>query len=288
MYKRQLVERVEADRKKRIIKVVYRTVAPVAGELRTRLCASLAPLFPGFLVSLQGLFEYDRLTPQAVLDLAMELREDGMPLNGFLYGASVEMSDGEIRVVVLNGTCLLGQMKFEQLLAERIEQRTGVLPVVRFVDGAPQSPIAMPQTPPEPVVFVQHKEPPKKKAMKIDGLELTDTPVKVLCGKHFQPQKLTALKDLGAMAAGKVTVWGDVFLTEQKGSKMKIYSVSMTDYSGSISLKIRMNMTEDGSVWEDLQNGDTLVVRGECTFDRYDKDYVICLLYTSPSPRDCS
>ena len=77
-YAGALVERVEADRKKRIIKVVYRTVAPVAGELRTRLCASLAPLFPGFLVSLQGLFEYDRLTPQAVLDLAMELREDGM------------------------------------------------------------------------------------------------------------------------------------------------------------------------------------------------------------------
>ena len=73
-YAGALVERVEADRKKRIIKVVYRTVAPVAGELRTRLCASLAPLFPGFLVCLQGLFEYDRLTPQSVLDLAMELR----------------------------------------------------------------------------------------------------------------------------------------------------------------------------------------------------------------------
>ena len=111
--------------------------------------------------------------------------------------------------------------------------------------------------------------------MKIEGLELTDSPVKVLSGKHFQPQKLTALKDLGAMAAGKVTVWGDVFFTEQKGSKMKIYSVSITDYTGSISLKIRMNMADDGSVWEDLQNGDTLVVRGECTFDRYDKDYVI-------------
>ena len=278
-YAGALVERVEADRKKRIIKVVYRTVAPVAGELRTRLCASLAPLFPGFLVCLQGLFEYDRLTPQSVLDLAMELREEGLPLNGFLYGASVEIAEQEIRVTVINGTHLLGQMKFGEMLAQQIERRTGVLPVVRLVDGAPQNALtaqpAAPEQPPAAVVFAQQKVPSKKKAMKIEGLELTDSPVKVLSGKHFQPQKLTALKDLGAMAAGKVTVWGDVFFTEQKGSKMKIYSVSFTDYTGSISLKIRMNMADDGSVWEDLQNGDTLVVRGECTFDRYDKDYVI-------------
>ena len=138
-YAGALVERVEADRKKRIIKVVYRTVAPVAGELRTRLCASLAPLFPGFLVCLQGLFEYDRLTPQSVLDLAMELREEGLPLNGFLYGASVEIAEQEIRVTVINGTHLLGQMKFGEMLAQQIERRTGVLPVVRLVDGAPQN-----------------------------------------------------------------------------------------------------------------------------------------------------
>ena len=254
-------------------------MAPVAGELRTRLCASLAPLFPGFLVCLQGLFEYDRLTPQSVLDLAMELREEGLPLNGFLYGASVEIAEQEIRVTVINGTHLLGQMKFGEMLAQQIERRTGVLPVVRLVDGAPQNALtvqpAAPEQPRAAVVFAQQKVPSKKKAMKIEGLELTDSPVKVLSGKHFQPQKLTALKDLGAMAAGKVTVWGDVFFTEQKGSKMKIYSVSITDYTGSISLKIRMNMADDGSVWEDLQNGDTLVVRGECTFDRYDKDYVI-------------
>ncbi len=34
-------------------------------------------------------------------------------------------------------------------------------------------------------------------------------------------------------------IWGDVFFTEVKGNYRKIYTVSITDYTGSINLKVR-------------------------------------------------
>lgn len=55
-------------------------------------------------------------------------------------------------------------------------------------------------------------------------------------GKSFKPADLRPLNDLGD--GGKVTVWGDVFFTEVKGNRRKIYFTSITDYNGSINLKV--------------------------------------------------
>ena len=68
-----LVERVEANRNKKTVTVVYRSVRPISSEMTQRLAASLPPFFPGFLVKLQGLFSYDYITPETVLDLANQL-----------------------------------------------------------------------------------------------------------------------------------------------------------------------------------------------------------------------
>ena len=73
----------------------------------------------------------------------------------------------------------------------------------------------------------------------MEGLDLTDKPVTIFHGKMFTPEKISApLKDLGG-EGGKCMIWGDVFFTEVKGSFRKIYTVSITDYTGSINLKIR-------------------------------------------------
>ncbi len=270
-----LVERVEADRKKREITVVYRTVNPVPGELRARLRASLAPLFPGFAVALQGLFEYARLTPRAVLDLANELREAGLPINGFLTGAQVTFASDAIEVCVYNGTNILRSIQFEEKLAELIGQRTGTAPQVRLVAGSEFDAKTVEQEIQKKVPALKQFVKKQAPALKVDGLDLTDAPVKVVAGRSFQPSGLSALKDLGAMAAGKVTVWGDVFFSEVKGSFNKIYSIAITDYTGSINLKIRMRQEEDGSAWEGLRSGDTLIVKGDCAYDKYEGDYVV-------------
>ena len=70
-------------------------------------------------------------------------------------------------------------------------------------------------------------------------------------------------------------IWGDVFFTEVKGNFRKIYTVSITDYTGSINLKIRAQEGEDCSKWESIPKGTTVVVRGDCSYDKYEHDYIV-------------
>lgn len=270
-----LVERVEADRKKKQLTVVYRTVNPVPGELRARLAASLAPLFPGFAVRLQGLFAYENLTPQVVLDLAEDLKENGLPINGFLAGARAEFAQDAIRIHVKNGTGILTQIEFTDKLAAHIACCTGVRPAVELtasgeLDAEEVEREILKKTPVQQ--FVKKSTAP---AVKVEGLDLEDAPAKVVAGHTFQPTGLSKLQNVGGEAVGKVTVWGDVFFNELKGSFNKIYSISITDYTGSINLKVRMGPNEDGSCWEGLTPGDTIIVKGDCAFDKYERDYVI-------------
>ena len=70
-------------------------------------------------------------------------------------------------------------------------------------------------------------------------------------------------------------IWGDVFFTEVKGNYRKIYTVSITDYTGSINLKVRAQEGEDCSKWEGIGKGSTVIVRGDCSYDKYEHDYIV-------------
>ena len=78
-------------------------------------------------------------------------------------------------------------------------------------------------------------------------------PVKVFHGKYFKPADLRPLNDLGD--GGKITVWGDVFATEIKGSRRKIYFTSITDYTGSVNVKMIGDDGADMSKWESIKPG---------------------------------
>ncbi len=111
-------------------------------------------------------------------------------------------------------------------------------------------------------------------SIKVEGLNLTDKPVTIFHGKMFTPKNLTPLKDLGG-EGGKCMIWGDVFFTEVKGNYRKIYTVSITDYTGSVNLKVRAQEGEDCSKWEGISKGSTVIVRGDCSYDKYEHDYIV-------------
>ncbi len=269
-----LVDRVEQLRQSKQIHIYLRGPVPLAAALRKQLALSLASAFAGFEVSVYSLFPFGQITPSAVMDLIEELKEEGLPVNGFLDKSRVDLEGSQLTIHLRTGLHILESIGFGDKLAQRVENRTGVLPTVKLAVEQALSNQAWEEHIQQKVPVTAFVEKKQTAALKIPGLDLTDKPVEVFHGKLFKPEALQPLKDIGG-EGGKVTVWGEVFASEVKGNFRKIYTVSITDYTGSVNLKVRAQEGEDCSKWEGLKPGTTLVIRGDCAFDKYERDYVV-------------
>ena len=269
-----LVDRVEQLRQSKQIHIYLRGPVPLAAALRKQLALSLASAFAGFEVSVYSLFPFGQITPSAVMELIEELKEEGLPVNGFLDKSRVDLEGSQLTIHLRTGLHILESIGFGDKLAQRVENRTGVLPTVKLAVEQALSNQAWEEHIQQKVPVTAFVEKKQTAALKIPGLDLTDKPVEVFHGKLFKPEALQPLKDIGG-EGGKVTVWGEVFASEVKGNFRKIYTVSITDYTGSVNLKVRAQEGEDCSKWEGLKPGTTLVIRGDCAFDKYERDYVV-------------
>ena len=269
-----LVDRVELMRQSKQIHIYLQGPVPLASALRKQLALSLASTFAGFEVSVYSLFPFGQITPSAVMDLIEELKEEGLPVNGFLDKSRVDLEGSQLTIHLRTGLHILESIGFGDKLAQRIENRTGVLPTVKLAMEQALSNQAWEEHIQQKVPVTAFVEKKQTAALKIPGLDLMDKPVEVFHGKLFKPEALQPLKDIGG-EGGKVTVWGEVFASEVKGNFRKIYTVSITDYTGSVNLKVRAQEGEDCSKWEGLKPGTTLVIKGDCAFDKYERDYVV-------------
>lgn len=77
---------------------------------------------------------------------------------------------------------------------------------------------------------------------------------------------------------GSAVVWGEIFdmgetrVTRDKSRK--IYSVSITDYTGSIMMKI-IEHVQNCRALDTLKKGMTVLVRGDIEYDKYDREVVL-------------
>lgn len=270
-----VVQSVVLNRPKRQVAISLRSAEPLGKALCGRLCSSLENEFSGYELKVLNSFAYQCITPDAVRELLDELKEDGMPINGFLDMAQpVTFDETGILLQVNAGRNILESVELPRKLAELIQSRTGGLPVVRLQEtgkGRTEKEFEKYLQEKVPVVKFEAKETPPD--FTIQGLALTGKPVRLFYGKKFKPTDVRHLNDMPD--GGKVTVWGDVFATEVKGSRRPIYFTSITDYTGSVNLKILGEDGADMSKWEGLKPGTTLVVRGNYLYDKYEHDYVI-------------
>ena len=272
-----IVERARMLRQERQVIFTLRSAAPLDKGLCARLLASLQPGYEGFELKIENLFGYASMDEAALRELMEEMKRDGVPINGFLDRCKISITGQNIRIGVCHGTKFLQEMGFENLLAQRVATHTGVKPKVTLqsaVDEAEQRQMEekLERKIAPPVVKFEKKN--TAPSIKVEGLDLTDKPVTIFHGKMFSPKNLTPLKDLGG-EGGKCMIWGDVFFTEVKGNFRKIYTVSITDYTGSINLKVRAQEGEDCSKWESIPKGTTVIVKGDCTYDKYEHDYIV-------------
>ena len=274
---RVVVEHAQMLRQERQVIFTLRSSAPLDKGLCARLLASLAPDYEGFELRINNLFGYATLDEAGLREMMEEMKRDGVPINGFLDRCRITITGQNITIGVCHGTKFLQEMQFERLLAERIAAHTGVKPKVTLESSVGEAEQRQMEEKLErkiapPVVKFEKKN--TAPSIKVEGLDLTDKPVTIFHGKMFTPKNLTPLKDLGG-EGGKCVIWGDVFFTEVKGNYRKIYTVSITDYTGSINLKIRAQEGEDCSKWESIPKGTTVVVRGDCSYDKYEHDYIV-------------
>ncbi len=270
-----LVEQIEMLRLSRKIKIGLRSGIPIPKELCERLCVSLKPVFDGFQVEICNYFPYENITEESIRRMIEELRDEDLPVNGFLDHASIRVDGLSIQIGVKVGKKILEEVNFPSCLAQKIAQRTGAEPQVILEQTEKTiSPAEWEKKVLKKVPAVKFEEKKGLPPIKIPGLDLTDKPVKLLHGKNFKPADLTPLKELGG-DGGRVMIWGDVFAVEVKGNYQKSYIISITDYTGSINLKLRSREGEDFSKWEELKKGSTLVLKGECAYDKYEHDYVV-------------
>jgi DNA polymerase III subunit alpha, Gram-positive type len=76
---------------------------------------------------------------------------------------------------------------------------------------------------------------------------------------------------------GSATVWGEIFSIEQKATRdrqRKIYSINVTDYTSSITLKV-IEMATQCKMLDTLAKGMSVLVRGNVEYDKYDHEIVL-------------
>ena len=130
-----LVDRVELYRTKRQVIICLRSADPLNQALCGRLCASLQEIFAGYELHLRNYFSYPNITPESVCLMIQELKEKGMPVNGFLdKDQPVAFGEDGITIRVNAGRTILESVEFPRVLAELIQERTGSLPIVRLAD----------------------------------------------------------------------------------------------------------------------------------------------------------
>ena len=76
---------------------------------------------------------------------------------------------------------------------------------------------------------------------------------------------------------GSVVVWGEIFDIESKETRdksKKIYSIDITDYTGSTTLKVIQDASQCKEL-DKLKKGMSILARGGLEYDKYDRENVL-------------
>ncbi len=288
-----LVEKVRINDKTSQAEISCRAARNLSPAEREAALKGLARRFPRMALRLTVLFPYEALCGEDVLALAGQLREAGIPVNGYLAGARAEVEGEAVTVAVAAGAGLLGEMGFAGELESLLERCTGKRPRVRLEQAAAPPPpeshasqsakaedrppweaAPAPATPSSPPPFTPPPQ-PKGRRVRLPGIELADAPAEVMLGRFFSPKRVLPMAEV-AEGIGKCCVCGDVFEKDDRDFPgRRILTLSVTDYEGSASLKLVGRAGERFGKLDKVAEGDTLVVSGECVYDSFAREAVI-------------
>ena len=255
------------------------------------------PAFGLSAVRLQPHFPTELFSEACVPSLVAALKERDATLNGTFNQAEAVYRDGKLSIRLAHGGYdLLAARNTDVKLKTLIKEWFGLTVSVEFVgrltvkagEGVLVEKARTEQVRKEREAAVREME-EYEEAMKEQA---SRRQVSVRDQEHLLPSIVpqTAKPVLGSIPRGKliplreasidlgnITVWGEIFSLESKETRdksKKIYSIDITDYSGSITLKLIQN-AQDCQALDKLKAGTTLLVRGEIEYDKYDRENVM-------------
>ncbi len=252
-------------------------------------------------VSIEPNFPSETFSEEYYKDLILKITQETKSLSGILRDSTAKLQ-GENLIISLvhGGKDILVDKKFDKTLQNLIRKEFNLNLSVSFegttsVDSLSSSYI-------EKHSMLMEKAQREKVVEKVELYESNmaempkkaqlDISISVRKGKNLYPSIIlaTARAISGSLIkneptpisdvtpdAGNVTVWGDVFsVTEHftKDGSKKIYAINITDYTGSISLKIIADK-EKWRIFDTITKGSTILVRGEVSYDKYDHEIAI-------------
>ncbi len=233
-------------------------------------------------------------------EIVWQLKQQGNVVNGFFEGAEPLLQDEKLSIRLKNGGLeILTSAGVDRAIAEIIRREFGLALTVEFcgqttVDESCAAYQALKKELEAPIPVQQQAE-KKKPAAKAgvplksvsadcipEGLQVEEGSFSLLVGKPVKGTPIP-LKEVTA-ESGNVVVWGEVFFVEKRLTRDEsrvIYSVYLTDYTSSNILKIIADRAKE-EMYDQLKNGVSALVRGEVSYDRYDREinirpFDICL-----------
>ena len=245
------------------------------------------------------------LGEEAFLLIIDYLKAANVPVNGFFRRAVITYENERFTVKLPEGiAAFLEPLALPGKIAAQADELFGVRPQVSFVpvpdyelkpveepapvmeetpevlpppEEAPpwdDTPIPPAETESAPAAKAPAKpRPPKKEKANIPYDEATKKPV-----GNYRPVK-GAPVPIGTLGldSGSAVIWGDIFSVDCRDTRDKnhfIMSIAITDYTGSINLKIFDELSLKPKLG-DLKPGMTVLVQGDISYDKYDRDMVM-------------
>ncbi len=245
------------------------------------------------------------LGEEAFLLIIDYLKAANVPVNGFFRRAVITYENERFTVKLPEGiAAFLEPLALPRKIAAQADELFGVRPQVSFVpvpdyelkpveepgpvmEAAPEvlpppeeappwedTPIPPAETESAPAAKAPAKpRAPKKEKANIPYDEATKKPV-----GNYRPIKGTPVP-IGTLGldSGSAVIWGDIFSVDCRDTRDKnhfIMSIAITDYTGSVNLKIFDELSLKPKLG-DLKPGMTVLVQGDISYDKYDRDMVM-------------
>ena len=217
-----------------------------------------------------------------------------IPVNGFLDNSDFEITENELRIILKNGgEMLLKRAGIEEVLPKIIFSQFGRSVTIKL-DGTlsvdseahekEQQEILRTITPKAPAA-PQQSAPTSPEEYLVNFPELLILPdATLVMGKEFKGNtELIKLADINE-SSGKVVTFGDIFDVSSKltkDEKRMIISIAITDYAGSMTVKIIELAKKGEALLDALKPGKSIIIGGDVVYDTFDNEINI-------KPRDIS